>query len=288
MNLTPSDLAQLSKQLKTEIDQWCVLTWNDGPRSHLGASQIGHSCSRYLWYCFRWIAYTIHTGRMYRLFQRGHFEEERFIRYLMGIGYDVTVFDENNLHEEDKGKRQIRISACKGHFGGSIDGIAERNSQRFLTEFKTAGVGKKGDKFSKLVKEGVKVNKPQHWAQMCMYGYKLNLTHAIYMAVNKNDDDLHVEVVELDHKLGADLERKSEMIIFSQEPPAGVSCSRSYYECNYCDAVELCYGNQEPLKNCRSCKHAFPVDNAEWNCEVYGIIPKDAIPIHQPCWESII
>lgn len=329
------NLPELSKQLKIDIDQFCKDKWNEGPRSHLGASEIGQSCSKYLWLKFRWTFYKVHDGRQQRLFQRGHFEEPRFISYLEGIGCKVQQFAKAlwyhlesesyfiddidflknrldidaqhcvdvthnlthlKLAEEqgvkfDKGKMQIRISAAKGHFGGSCDGICtlpERYNLPdviFLDEFKTKGTGKG---FTELCKDKCKKKAPVHFAQQCIYGYKLNIKYGIYMVVNKNDDDLHVEAIELDWELGKDLERKAEMIVFATEPPAAVSCSPSYYECGFCDAKGVCYGTEQPLKNCRSCKHAFPTEDASWTCEHYGIIPKEAIPIHQPCWESII
>jgi hypothetical protein len=326
-------LKQLSQQIKNDIDNYCSDKYDDGPRSHLGASEIGDSCSKKLWLKFRWTAHKKHSGQQQRLFQRGHFEEPRFVSYLEGIGCTVKMFDKVLLwHPEseclyygpeedckggyvnnvegiyefetkakelgiwlDKGKRQIRISSCKGHFGGSCDALCSLPKHYdipenviFLDEFKTQTIGKKGDKFDKLVKEGVKQNKPIHWAQQCTYGYKLNINYGIYMSVCKNDDDLHIEVVKLDHFLGESLERKAEMIIFSETPPTGVSCSPSYFECNWCDFKGICYGSEQPLKNCRSCKHAKPTEEATWTCEHYGVIPKEVIPLKQPCWESII
>lgn len=299
MNFTSETLAQLSKQLKTDIDSYCQEFYDSGPRSHLGASEIGHSCSKYLWFKFRWMFYKKFDGRMQRLLNRGHFEEARFVQYLNGIGCKVIQFDEKAIArgETDKGKMQLRISACKGHFGGSIDAEIELPTKygipsRVLGEFKTQGLGKQGNKvsnFEKLVKQGVVDYKPVHWAQQCIYGYKRNLEYAVYLSVCKNDDELHLEVKKLDHFLGASLERKAEMIIFAEEPPNGVSCSRSYYKCGYCDAVELCYSNDQPLRNCRSCRHAKPVDDAQWLCGKWGnVIPRDFI--RQACleWESII
>ena len=40
-------------------------------RPHLGGSQIGHSCSRALWYQFRWTWREEHPGRILRLFETG-------------------------------------------------------------------------------------------------------------------------------------------------------------------------------------------------------------------------
>lgn len=340
INLNSIELAQLSKQLKQDIDSWCAYKWDEGPRPHLGASEIGHSCNKYLWLKFRWTFYKKHDGRMQRLLNRGHFEESRFVSYLEGIGCNVYQFakalwwhpesdyyfiddvdfnegkiDIDSQHcvdvtdipahlklaEEqgikfDKGKMQLRISACKGHFGGSLDAEVELPTRynipgKILGEFKTQGLGKQGAKvsnFDKLVKEGVKLYKPVHWAQQCIYGFKRNLKYSIYLSVCKNDDELHLEVVELDHALGADLERKAEMIIFAEEAPQGVSCSPGYYECSYCDAKSVCHLGAQPLRNCRSCCNSMPTNDGTWTCKFYGIIPKEVIPVEQPCWESII
>lgn len=280
---------QLSLQLKNEIDEFCVLTYNTGPRSHLGASEIGHNCSRYLWMKFRWLFYKVHDGSQYRLFQRGHFEEPRFRGYAEGIGFTIQEFDDAHKDEVDKGKKQIRIAACKGHFGGSVDGIGFRSDVGYvLAEWKTQGIGKQGKNFIKLEAEGVKKYKPVHWAQMSIYGYKLGLQYALYIAVNKTTDELHVEFVKLDWELGKDLEKKAEFIIFAETAPNGIGCSASYWECSYCDAKELCFSNAEPLVNCRSCKYSTPVDNSEWGCKHWNaVIPKDAIPNACPEWESI-
>ena len=236
---------------------------------------------------------------MQRLLNRGHFEEPRFVQYLEGIGCKVIQFDEEAIArgETDKGKMQLRISACKGHFGGSLDAEIELPSRygivgKLLCEMKTQGLGKQGNKvsnFDKLVKDGVKLYKPVHWAQQCIYGYKRGLDYSLYMAVSKNNDDLHIEAIKLDHFLGASLERKAEMIIFSEVAPNGISASPSYYECSYCDAKDICFGSELPLRNCRSCRFCFPVDNASWLCHKQNaIIPKEAIPFEYECWESIV
>lgn len=283
---------ELSQQIKNQIDNYCSDFYDNGPRSHLGASKIGENCSRALWYGFRWIAHKKHSGQQQRLFQRGHFEEPRFVSYLEAIGFTVQMFDAEAVlrGEQDKGKMQIRIDDCKYHFGGSVDGIAEHPLYgKFLAEFKTQGIGKKGDKFDKLVKEGVKLNKPVHYAQMCVYGYKLNLKYAIYMAVNKNDDDLYVEVVELDFELAKTLLKKAEMIIYSQTPPNGVSLSAAYYECQFCDYKAVCHQGADSSVNCRSCSKCKPVEDGNWFCEQWNsIVPKECIKDACQEWRSIV
>ena len=53
----------------------------------------------------------------------------------------------------------------------------------------------------------------------------------------------------------------------------------TFFDCKYCDFAGLCHRGEVPTKNCRSCRNAFPVENAEWFCQVHnGIIPKHIIP----------
>lgn len=92
--LNKTQLKAIADQLKIDINNYCVRTYrSDKPRTHLGASLIGKECRRELWYGFRWVKKEEFDGRMYRLFQRGHLEEARFIEYLMGIGCKVQPFD---------------------------------------------------------------------------------------------------------------------------------------------------------------------------------------------------
>jgi len=292
----PGALKALAKQIKDDIDNWCVKTFDEGPRSHLGASQIGHKCDRYLWMQFRWIKHKTHDGRQYRLFQRGHFEEPRFKSYLEGIGCKVTEFDESRLDEVDKGKRQIRISGAMGHFGGSVDAIIELPERygmlqvMFLGEYKTQGTGRK---FTDLILKGCNLEKYQHFCQQSIYGYKLGIKYGIYIVVNKNDDDLYIEIIELDWKLGKDLEEKAERIVFSQVPPTKIGMSAKHYDCSFCDVKEVCWGMTDKIDvNCRSCSYCMPVADAQWSCECYGIIPddKDHTNIKNACnnWKSIL
>ena len=55
-------------------------------RPHLGASEIGHECDRYLWLSFRWAKPADFDGRMLRLFDTGNHQEPRLIADLRAIG----------------------------------------------------------------------------------------------------------------------------------------------------------------------------------------------------------
>lgn len=277
----PGKRAELARQILADIDAYCEDKYNDGHRKHLGASLIGHECSRYLWNVFRWLKAERFTGRQLRLFQRGHLEEARFEEYLRGIGAEVVAFQpeaEGSL--ENKGEQQYRISAVFGHFGGSLDGqvmLPEKYGVPFgfLSEYKTKGTGRG---FSELKEKGVKLTNPVHYAQMSMYGRAYGYRYAIYMSVNKNDDDLHVEVVELDWTLGEQLERKATDVITSQVPPQKIAETPAYTKCKFCHFSGICHNGDPVEKNCRSCTQAKPVEGGQWYCARFNdVIPSDFI-----------
>lgn len=281
---SPGISRAVSERLKSDIDNYCQTAYDDGHRSHLGASLIGKECSRYLWYVFRWVYHHKFDGRMQRLFNRGHREEERFVEWLRGVGCQVWTHDTSKPANEKGEHPQFRVSGVLGHFGGSCDGIARLPEhygihEPVLTEFKTNGTGAA---FNKLGDSGMALAKPDHFAQTSVYGYKgingTKFNYVLYMNINKNDDSLHVEIVKLDHKHGAQLEAKAERIIFSQEPPARLSENPTFRTCAYCDMKGVCHNNKPVEVNCRSCKYARPVDNAQWFCENHNdLIPKEFI-----------
>lgn len=232
----------------------------DDPRPHLGASEIGRPCDRALWYSFRWTTKKVFEGRMKRLFNRGFREEEHFINELRSIGIEV--------HEVDpETKQQFKFTAVDGHFGGSCDGVAkglpEAPKTWAVLEFKTHNTKSFKDLISKRVEEA----KPEHYAQMQVYMGLADLTRAMYLAVNKDDDTLYAEWIHFDKAVFDKLIARAEKIIRADEPPAGISTDPSWYQCKFCDHQDVCHGEIAAQKNCRTCVHATPAPEALWHCD---------------------
>lgn len=278
-----SEREKLAATITSDVEAQSVEAYREPePRWHLGASIIGHECERYAWNVFRWIKEEAFSGRMFRLFNRGHMEEARFVERLRGIGFEVF--------EVDGDGKQFRIGGCKGHFGGSLDGVAIAPARYaikdpLLAEFKTHS-----DKsFAKLKKEGVRKSKPQHFAQMSSYGQAYGFKFGLYCAVNKNTDELYFEIVALDWNLGVALYQKAERVIFSQTPPAKVSLNPAFFTCKYCAFVGVCHAQQAPDVTCRSCEHAFPVEDGGWYCRVNdALIPRAEVPNACPQYRRIV
>lgn len=262
----------LAARIEADIDEWCKQAFNDGWRTHMGASIIGHDCERYIWFSFRWMFKEVFTGRMQRLFDRGHREEHRIIQWLEGIGFTI--------HQVTEDGKQYRIAFAEGHGGGSQDGVGilptryGNNFPPMLLEFKT----QKDKKFDILVGSGMQKDKPQHFVQASIYGRKNGLRYCLYIAVNKETDELDVEVIELDWGL-ADAElAKAEKIINLQYAPPRLSENPSFWKCRYCPALAICHHGAPVTVNCRSCRHAEAMPNKAWQCNLFnGIIPVDFI-----------
>jgi hypothetical protein len=237
------DRAALASRIKADIDAACVRLYQETePRTHLGASVVGQECTRRVWYGFRWFKRAVFEARMLRLFNRGHREEERFVAWAREAGFNIWEVDP----ETDK---QFRVYACAGHFGGSLDGIAklpypELNGMSFLTEFKTHNA----KSFAKLQKLGVRGSKPQHFKQMCTYGKAYEFRYSIYFAVNKDTDDLHIEVVELDWSLGDDMTARGFDVINARVPPAKIAMRSDFWECKHCEFRRVCWFEEPPEK----------------------------------------
>lgn len=232
-----------------------------GRRSHLGVSTIGDPCARKLFFQFRWVARPRHSGRILRLFNRGHMEEGRFIAMLLTAGFKVW--------QQDAEGHQFRISELGGHFGSAIDGVVvgcpdmPDPNQAILTEMKTHGE----KSFVKLKKEGMRASKPTHYAQVQVYMRKMNLAACLYIAVNKNTDEIYCELIALDAAVADQFIDRGCKIVMAHEPPVGLSNKgASWFECKMCDYADHCYRGELPVMSCRTCVYLRAVEDGTWKC----------------------
>lgn len=270
-SLSPATCKAITEQLKQDVDNFCIQTFSDDYRHHLGMSIIGEDCWRKIWYMWRWAKTGVFDGRMLRLFNRGHKEETRFIEWLKGIGATVWEVDPST-------GKQFKLSGLNGHYGGSTDAkivLPYLPDLEMLGEFKTHNE----KSFTNLLNKGLEFSKPQHFTQMCSYGKYYNLQYGLYCAVDKNDDELYFEIVKLDWNQADQSLIKAEEIIYSKVPPAKISPNPTYYKCkNMCQFLDICHNGKPLERNCRSCRNASPIENAEWFCARWNaVIPKEEL-----------
>jgi hypothetical protein len=249
-------------------DKWKKEGDSQTRRTYLGGSQIGHHCERFLWYDFRHCSKPEFTGRLYRLFQRGHDEEHRFVKDLKDIGCQIWEFDEDG--------NQFGVSACGGHFKGHTDGVGKipGYDKPHLLEFKTSNTRD----FKKLKKDGVEAFKPVHFDQMQVYMHLMKLERALYMVVCKENDDLYTERVRYSATRANQILEKASRVIYGDIPERCTDRKDSFL-CKFCSAKSLCWGTSGPEPavpisklSCRQCVHAEPVADEKWNCKKHNRI----------------
>lgn len=263
----PTDCDQLMSTLEDPRTQTtrAIYAWREAqealqaPRQYLGASSIGHACTRYLWLSFRLAGRERFDGRMLRLFDRGQREEAVFVAELRGIGCEV--------HDVQPDGSQFAVDAHGGHMRGHLDGAAlgipEAPATWHVLEFKTHSA----KSFKDLQAKGVMVAKPMHYAQVQVYMHLTGMTRALYLAVNKDTDEIHQERIEHNAEHAKALLDRAERIIFGTEPPPRLSDDPAWFECKFCHFHGLCHGTAAPATNCRTCAHSTPQRDGSWACE---------------------
>lgn len=272
-----------AEKLRREID--LAVEQNQGwpGRRHLGWSVLGRQCPRQVWYSFRWAKMILHTGRMLRLWQRGHDEEPRIVKWLRDIGAVVS-----DVHPETG--EQFRRARFANHFGGATDGVVS-NLERFgaqgygLLECKTHNASS----FKAVKGKGVVTSKPEHFVQMQGYMYDHGLPWALYVAVNKNDDEVYCEFVSARTEVAERYLDRAKEIIGSRAAPPRISEDPSWMVCKFCDYREICHKGHGPDKNCRSCIYAAAdTENGGWYCDRWhAAIPDSVIRDGCDLWDPI-
>ena len=238
------------------------------PRPHMGASQLGHPCDRWLWLSFRWAVQPDFAGRILRVFRRGQNEEAAIVSDLRAIGMDVRNTTGRHAERVDFG----------AHVSGSLDGIIESGvpgalKVRHVSEFKTHALRS----FEDVVNNGVEKSKTEHFVQMQLYMHGTGVGWALYVAVCKNDDRIYTERVEYAQGVAEKYLERGQRIALSDRMPPPVSTDPGWYQCRFCDAHEFCFETKlTEHVNCRTCAHSTALDNSTWRCERFGA---DDIPV---------
>lgn len=227
----------------------------------LGASFIGEECVRQIWLDWRGFAREQHEGRMLRLFETGHLQEERIIADLRRAGFSVWDRDEQT-------GKQFEFSDATGHFvtktDGILKGMPESEKTAHLLEVKTHNK----NSFSGIVKKGIKEGKPGHYAQIQITMAVAKLTRALYVAVCKDDEQFYVERVKEDKEEQKRLLGKIEKLTEARLRPAGISDDGTAFGCKFCGMKAVCTKQAEPLRHCRTCAMCTPGAEGKWVCEL--------------------
>ena len=229
--------------------------------ARIGASQIGNPCERAIWLAFRWASpHEKLDGRKLRLFETGHREEARMVADLLAIGCAVTDTDPATDEQwEATLLGDVVVSKLDGKIESGLPG-AEKTPH--ILECKTMN-----DKsFQDWRRRGVAAYSPVYYAQLQIGMMAHGLDRALFMATNKNTDEVETERVKYDPLAANALVAKAERIAFTDTPPE----RNESFACRWCRHAGVCKEDAWPRTNCRTCLFAELTRDGEWRCSPTG------------------
>jgi hypothetical protein len=200
------------------------------------------------------------SGRMYRLFRRGHREEETIVADLKLAGVQV-------IHTGDADQLEVSEGMLKGHLDGIIlGGVPEAPKSKMVLEMKSYN----DKRFQTLEKDGVEKSDPKYYCQCQVYMLLSNLDRCLFVCVNKNDDSMHVERLKLDKSYARTMIDRAKGFALEPHMPPALSDKPDWWQCRFCAAYDLCHGSRtlSPLRvTCRTCANVTPKEDGSWFCE---------------------
>lgn len=224
----------------------------------LSVGDLGTECDRALYYGLHWASAAEEVdGRKVSIFRTGDRWEEVLVADLENVG--IEVYDQ-----------QDRIRLVAGHVRGKCDGkaigVLEAPATTHLLEFKSSNESN----FNAIKKKGVKEAKATHYAQCQIGMHAFGLTRCLYLIVNKNTDERHVERIRYDLEFCLRLLARAQRIVEADEPPPRITNKPDAFACKFCRHAKLCHQPEVtwPRVNCRTCFYGQPTmdGDAQWTC----------------------
>lgn len=227
-------------------------------------SELGKSCLRSVYYSWRWFSpLERFDARRLRIFETGKREEPRMLDALESARWAIRRTDPDDHRE------QIAVTALDGHLRGYLDGIGRDEfvgGPWHVIEAKTH----KAASFRSLVKKGVRHAHEAHYAQLQIYMRLTGLKHGLYIAKNKDDDDLYVEFTPYNEAFADVLLMHAQTLRHSSEPPGRIGRSAEHHICKLCQHAPVCHSSQAPERNCRTCFFSSPIEEGMWRCRLHS------------------
>jgi hypothetical protein len=207
------------------------------PRDYLGASLIGDECLRRIQFERLAAPAKPISGKLRRIFQRGHAGEALAVDWLTTAGFVVSRLKPDN--------KPLGFSVAQDRFRGHVDGVLKDGpiALEYPCIWECKVLGAKG--WGSLVKNGVAKSHPKYADQISLYQLYMDLlAPALLTVVNADTMELWHELVPFDPARAQDASDRAVRILEAMQ--AGellprAADSPNYYPCTFCRFADHCW-----------------------------------------------
>lgn len=207
---------------------------------NIGFGEIGHECSRYLWYKINLNEPEVFNVDTLRIFRNGHADEAAMaadLRKVEGI--------ELYTHDPERDNKQYKLDALQGRFTGRLDGVIVGLKQAPKTTCVWEHKSTNDKKFDALLKNP----SLRDWNFVYYCQAQSNMLHSEldrhYMTVSTPGLRRVTSIrTELDKEFAKSLVQKARRIIEAQEPPERIG-DATWYVCKYCRFYDKCHNTEK-------------------------------------------
>lgn len=204
---------------------------------NIGFGEIGHDCSRYLWYKINIDEPEIFNAGTLRIFRNGQGDEAAMAEDLRKVN-GVELY----THDPNRDNKQYKYDALEGRLTGRLDGVILGLKQAPKTPHIWEHKSVNDKKFETLIKNPILKDwdiKYYAQAQSNMYHAEID-RH--YMTVSTPGLRRVTSVrTELDKEYAESLVMKAKRIIEAKEPPGRIG-GPDWYQCKNCRFYGGCHG----------------------------------------------
>lgn len=223
------------------------------PSRSISAGAIGDPCTAFLSFTLRGFPNNPVFARLRRIFRIGHLLEDEVVNMLRAAG--LRVWEKDPL----TGK-QFTYEMFGGHIRAKADGQIEWESVLHILEIKSMNDAQ----WKKFKADGVRLSHPKYFAQVQFEMGLSKIQSAVIVAYNKDNSDLHAQVIPFDDFTYAGLLQRAELVLKNEGQK--IATDESDWRCKFCPKSNVCWQGAEVQKTCQTCRHSLAWTDRKWFC----------------------
>ena len=200
-----------------------------------------------------------------RIFDLGYHLEDVVVKVLKDAGFTV-------LEHDDFTRRQFEWHAFGGHVKSHGDGLIDLHGNETMSLLEVKSMNK--TRFNAFKKHGVEHSDPKYFQQIQMMMGLGKIKDCLFISYCKDNSQIHCEIVDFDEFAWAYVADKIDRVLEGSNLRASDKPDR--FICKWCNRRTFCWNEEDdPIREriaheCRTCKHAWPLEDGGWKCNLHN------------------